>query len=95
MKKVLSLMMMLMLAIGAWAGEVTFTPGTVSGSTTDTSADEMTSGGITFSSTSAALARTDNYRFYGSGTTTVTSTVGNIKSSIAVSFILDRYACHL
>ena len=71
-------MMMLMLAIGAWAGEVTFTPGTVSGSTTDTSADEMTSGGITFSSTSAALARTDNYRFYGSGTTTVTSTVGNI-----------------
>ena len=78
MKKVLSLMMMLMLAIGAWAGEVTFTPGTVSGSTTDTSADEMTSGGITFSSTSAALARTDNYRFYGSGTTTVTSTVGNI-----------------
>ena len=64
MKKVLSLMMMLMLAIGAWAGEVTFTPGTVSGSTTDTSADEMTSGGITFSSTSAALARTDNYRFY-------------------------------
>ncbi len=71
-------MMMLMLAIGAWAGEVTFTPGTVSGSTTDTSADEMTSGGITFSSTSAALARTDNYRFYGSSTTTVTSTVGNI-----------------
>ncbi len=78
MRKFLSLVMMAMLAVGAWAATVTFTPGTVSGSTTNTSADEMTSEGITFSSTSAALARTDNYRFYASSTNTVTSTVGNI-----------------
>ncbi len=94
MRKFLSLVMMAMLAIGAWAAEVTFTPGTVSGSTTDQTADEMTSGGITFSSTSAALARTDNYRFYASSTTTVTSTVGNI-TQIVFTCNTENYASTL
>lgn len=94
MKKFLSFMMMTLLTVAAWAGTVTFTPGTVSGTTTDTSADEMTSGGITFSSTSAALARTDNYRFYASSTTTVTSTAGMI-TEIVFTCNSDAYASTL
>ncbi len=92
MKKILSFLMLTMFAVGAWAADVTFTPGTVSGSTTDTSADQMTSGGITFSSTSAALGRTDNYRFYASSTTTVTSTVGNITKIVFTCNTNSDYA---
>lgn len=92
MKKILSLLMLTMFTVGAWAADVTFTPGTVSGSTTDTSADQMTSGGITFSSTSAALGRTDNYRFYASSTTTVTSTVGNITKIVFTCNTYSDYA---
>lgn len=79
-KKLSWLLMSLMLVVSGnvWADEISFTPGTVNGTTTDQTADEMSSGGITFSCTSAALGRTDNYRFYLSSTTTVSSTVGNI-----------------
>lgn len=94
MKKFLSFMMMTLLTVAAWAGTVTFTPGTVSGTTTDQSADEMTSGGITFSSTSAALARTDNYRFYANSTTTVTSTAGMI-TEIVFTCNSEAYASTL
>ena len=70
--------MMLLVSGSVWADDITFTPGTVNGTTTDQTADEMTSGGITISCTSAALGRTDNYRFYANSTTTVSSSVGNI-----------------
>lgn len=70
--------MMLLVSGSVWADDITFTPGTVNGTTTDQTADEMSSGGVTISCTSAALGRTDNYRFYLSSITTVSSTVGNI-----------------
>ncbi len=63
---------------GGGPSNVTFTAGTDKGSTTSTSADEMTKGGVTISSTSAGLAY-DEYRFY-SGTITISSTAGNITS---------------
>lgn len=56
---------------------VTFTAGTDKGTSTSQTADNVTKGGITISSTSAALAATQ-YRFYASSTTTISSTVGNI-----------------
>ena len=64
------------------SSNVTFTAGTDKGSTTSTNADEMTKGGITISSTSAALAYDDNYRLYSSSTTTISSSSGNITSIV-------------
>ena len=50
---------------------VVFIAGTDKGSTTDTTADSITKNGVTISCTSAALGRTDNYRFYSGSTTTI------------------------
>ena len=80
MKKVFSLLFIAMLALSAWADvTVTFIPGeTVGSNTSANAADEMTKDGVTFSCTTAAFAASQ-YRFGGGSTTTITSTVGNIK----------------
>lgn len=57
---------------------VTFVAGTDKGTTTGTEADSMTKGDITIACTSAALGRTDNYRFYANSTTTISTTSGKI-----------------
>ncbi len=64
------------------SSNVTFTAGTDQGSTMNTSSDAMTKGGITISSTSAAFAYDDNYRFYSGGTITISSSGENITSII-------------
>ena len=58
-------------------GDVEFVAGTDVGSTTSQNADEVSKSGVTISSTSAALASAQ-YRFYGSSTTTISTTQGNI-----------------
>jgi len=80
MKKLFSLLFIALLTMSAWADTtVTFIPGeTVGKNTTATAADVMTKDGVTFSCTTAAFAAAQ-YRFGGGSTTTVTSTVGNIK----------------
>lgn len=57
---------------------VTFTAGDDKGSTTDQTADSITKNGVTISCTSAALGRTDNYRFYANSTTTISVSSGTI-----------------
>ncbi|MBR4228842.1 MAG: bacterial Ig-like domain-containing protein [Bacteroidales bacterium] len=57
---------------------VTFVAGTDKGSTTGQEADSMTKNGITISCTSAALGRTDNYRFYTGSTITISTSTGTI-----------------
>ena len=71
-----------------WGTDVTFTAGTDTGSTTDTSSDSMNKGGITVSGSSAGLAYAE-YRFYKNGTITISSTVGNI-SSVAITTNTDK-----
>lgn len=80
MKKVLSLLFVAMLAMSAWADTtVTFIPGTTVGHNNAANAlDEMTLDGVTISCTSGAFA-VNPYRFGGGSTTTITSTVGDIK----------------
>ena len=81
MKKLLTFFLTALLAFSVgWAEEVTFVGGTDVGSTTNTSSDSMTKGGITISSTSAGLAYSE-YRFYN-GTITISSTVGDITSVV-------------
>lgn len=62
-------------------GTATFVAGTDKGSTTEQSADSMTKGVVSFSSTNAALA-TDEYRLYGSSTNTFTVPTGYLIKSI-------------
>jgi hypothetical protein len=80
MKKVFSLLFVALLAMSAWADTtVTFIPGETVGSNVSASAaDEMSKDGVKFTCTTAAFAATQ-YRFGGGSTTTITSTVGNIK----------------
>ena len=80
MKKLFALFFVSLLAMSAWADTtVTFIPGeTVGSNTSATAADEMTKDGVTFSCTTAAFAAAQ-YRFGGGSTTTITSTVGDIK----------------
>ena len=79
MKKLFSLLTLVLLTMSAWAETtVTFTAGTDLGSTSEnTTPDEVTKDGVTISCTDAAFA-TAQYRFYAGSTTTITSTVGNI-----------------
>ena len=79
MKKLFSLLTLVLLTMSAWAETtVTFTAGTDLGSTSaNTTPDEVTKDGVTISCTDAAFA-TAQYRFYAGSTTTITSTVGNI-----------------
>ena len=79
-KRFLTLFLISTLTLSVWGAEITFTANTDKGSTTSTSADEMSKGGITISSTSAGLAYAE-YRFY-TGTITISSTVGNISSVV-------------
>ncbi|MBQ2189779.1 MAG: hypothetical protein II452_02805, partial [Paludibacteraceae bacterium] len=88
-KRFLTLFLIASLSLSVWGAEITFTAGTDKGSTTSTSADNMTKGGITISSTSAGLAYAE-YRFY-SGTITISSTVGNM-SSIVFTCTTTGYA---
>ena len=69
---------------------VTFTAGTDKGSTTDQTADSITKNGVTISCTSAALGRTDNYRFYANSTTTISVTSGKITRVVFTN--VDGYA---
>lgn len=62
-------------------GTATFVAGTDMGSTTEQSADSMTKGVVSFSSTNAALATTE-YRLYGSSTNTFTVPTGYLIKSI-------------
>ena len=80
MKKVLSLLFVVLLAMSAWADTtVTFIPGETKGSNTSANAaDEMVLDGVTISGTKAALAAS-TYRFAAGSKATVSSTVGNIK----------------
>ena len=57
-------------------GVATFVAGTDMGSTTDQTADSMTKDPVSFSSTSAALGRTDNYRLYQNSTNTFSVPTG-------------------
>ena len=86
--KTMLLLCALVVGSSAWATDVTFTAGTDTGSTTDTSSDSMAKGGITISGTSAGLAYAE-YRFYKNGTITITSTVGNI-TSVAITTNTDK-----
>lgn len=69
---------------------VTFVAGTDKGSTTDQTADSMSKGVITISSTSAALGRTDNYRLYANSTTTISASSGTITRVVFTN--VDGYA---
>lgn len=57
---------------------VTFIPGAQKGTTTKIGKDEMSSGCVTISSTSAAFAYSKNYRFYNNATHTFSTTRGTI-----------------
>ena len=59
---------------------VTFEAGTHKGATTDQKADQMVKDCVTISSTTAALARADHYKFYGQGVTTISTRMGTIKT---------------
>lgn len=81
MKQVLSLLFVALMALSARADfTVTFIPGTTVGNNMAANAyDEMSLNGVTISCTAGAFAQ-NPYRFGGGGsTTTVSSTVGNIK----------------
>ena len=80
MKKLFSLLFVVLLAMSAWADTtVTFIPGTTTGNNTAANAaDEMTLDGVTISGNKAALAAS-TYRFAAGSKATVSSTVGNIK----------------
>ena len=80
MKKLFSLLFVALLATSTWAAtEVTFTPSTVTGTTTDNAAgDEMSSNDVTITCDVAAFGRTDNYRFYANSTATISTAVGKI-----------------
>lgn len=57
---------------------VTFIPGAQKGTTTKIGKDEMSSGCVTISSTSAAFAYSKDYRFYNNATHTFSTTRGTI-----------------
>ena len=71
-----------------WGTDVVFTAGADKGKKTSSAADNVTKGGITISCNSAALGRTDNYRFYSSKIT-ISSSVGNI-STIVFDNLTDK-----
>lgn len=74
MRKFLSLVMMAMLAVGAWAGEVTFTPATVNGSTS------MSKDDVTITITGGDLGSSySEYRCYKGQTLTVSALVNITK----------------
>ena len=79
MKKLFSLLTLVLLTMSAWAETtVTFTAGTDLGTTTgNNSPDAITKDGVTISCTDAAFA-TAEYRFYSGSTTTISSENGNI-----------------
>ena len=82
MKKFLTFFLTALLTFSVgWAATVTFNSSNDHGSTQDQSADSMSKDGITISSTTAGLGYSP-YRFYSGGTTTISSTVGNITSVV-------------
>lgn len=107
MKKVFSLLLVAMFALSAWADvTVTFTPGeTVGQNTAASKHDEMSLDGVKIECTQGAFLA-NPYRFAGGSTTTITSTVGNIKKieftcegSYSQSYGPDQlygngYSCH-
>lgn len=59
---------------------VEFEAGTHKGTATTSKADKMAKDCVTISSTDAALARADHYKFYGQGVTTISTRMGTIKT---------------
>ncbi len=72
---------------------VTFTAGTDMGATTDQTADKVEKDGVSINANSAALGRTDNYRFYANSEFTVTAP-GNITQIVFTASSAD-YASKL